>query len=58
MSRVMCLELGCHETVEIPEDTMAATRPERLPPEELQSAGREYEVICPRGHLNVYVLPD
>jgi hypothetical protein len=51
MSRVMCLELGCHETMEIPEDTIAATRPE-----ELQSQEREYEVICPRGHLNVYPL--
>ncbi|HEY3952313.1 MAG TPA: hypothetical protein VGM53_02975 [Streptosporangiaceae bacterium] len=42
--------------MEIPEDTLAATRPESLPPEELQSPGREYEVICPRGHLNVYLL--
>jgi hypothetical protein len=57
MSRVLCLELGCPETVEIPEDTIAAARPERLP-EELQSDGREYEVICPRGHLNVYMLRD
>jgi hypothetical protein len=54
MSRVLCLEPGCHETVEIPEDTMAATRPEGLP-EDLE---REYEAVCPRGHLNVYMLRD
>jgi hypothetical protein len=54
MSRVLCLEPGCPETLEIPEDAIAATRPERLP-EELE---HEYEATCPRGHLNVYMLRD
>jgi hypothetical protein len=51
MSRVLCLEPGCNETVELPGDTPVAVIEEYLPPRE-----REIEVICPRGHRKIYVL--
>jgi hypothetical protein len=50
MSRVLCLEPGCNETVEIPEAPVAVAD-EHLPPPE-----REIEIRCPRGHRNVYTL--
>jgi hypothetical protein len=49
MSRVMCLEPDCNETVEIPEAPVAVAA-EYLPPPE-----REIQIVCPRGHRNVYV---
>jgi len=49
MSRVMCLEPECNETVEIPEAPVAVAE-EYLPPPE-----REIQIVCPRGHRNVYV---
>jgi hypothetical protein len=50
MSRVMCLEAGCNETVEIPEAPVALAE-EYLPPPE-----REIRIVCPKGHRNVYTL--
>jgi hypothetical protein len=49
MSRVLCLEPGCNETVEIPEEPVAVIE-EYLPPPE-----HEIEIVCPRGHRKVYV---
>jgi len=51
MRRLMCMEPGCNETVELPEDPPVALTEERLPPPD-----REIEAICPRGHVNSYVL--
>jgi len=51
MSRVLCLEPDCNETVELPGDMPVAVIEEYLPPRE-----REIEVICPRGHRKIYVL--
>jgi hypothetical protein len=53
MSRVMCLEPGCNETVELPADGAVAVAPEILPPRE-----REVEIMCAKGHRNLYVLTD
>jgi len=50
MSRVLCMEPGCNETVELPEEPVAVID-EYLPPRE-----REIVIICPRGHRKVYVL--
>ena len=50
MSRVLCMEPGCNETVELPEEAVAVIE-EYLPPPE-----REIEIVCPRGHRKVYVL--
>jgi hypothetical protein len=50
MSRVLCREPGCNETVELPEEPVAVAE-EYLPPPE-----REIMIICPRGHRKVYVL--
>ena len=49
MSRVLCLEPDCNETVEIPEEPVAVIE-EYLPPAE-----HEIEIVCPRGHRKVYV---
>jgi hypothetical protein len=50
MARVLCLEHGCNETVELPEEAVAVID-EYLPPRE-----REIEIVCPRGHRKVYVM--
>jgi hypothetical protein len=50
MSRVLCLEPDCNETVELPEAPVAVIE-EYLPPKE-----REIEIVCPRGHRRVYVM--
>lgn len=50
MPRVLCMELGCNETVEIPGDTPVAVSEEYLPPD------REIEVVCANGHINCYVV--
>jgi hypothetical protein len=50
MSRVLCLEPGCNETVELPEEAVAVID-EYLPPQE-----REIEVVCRKGHRKIYVL--
>jgi hypothetical protein len=50
MSRVLCMEPGCNETVELPEEAVAVIE-EYLPPPE-----HEIEIVCPRGHRKVYVL--
>lgn len=50
MSRVLCLEPGCNETVELPEEPVAVIE-EYLPPQE-----REIVIICPRGHRKIYVM--
>src|SRR5262249_40765791 len=50
MSRVLCLEPGCNETVEIPEEHVAVIE-EYLPPQE-----REIEIVCPGGPRRIYVL--
>jgi hypothetical protein len=51
MSRILCLEPGCNETVELPREAPVAVIEEYLPPRE-----REIEIICPRGHRRIYVL--
>jgi hypothetical protein len=51
MSRVLCLEPSCNETVELPGDTPVAVIEEYLPPQE-----HEVEIVCPKGHRRVYVL--
>jgi hypothetical protein len=52
MSRVLCLEPGCNETVDLPGDVpVARVSEEYLPPPE-----RQVEIICPRGHRNLYLL--
>lgn len=51
MSRVLCLEAGCNETVELPGDEPVAVIEEYLPPQE-----REIVIMCPRGHRKLYVL--
>jgi len=51
MSRIMCLEPGCNETVELPGEGPVAVIEEYLPPRE-----HEIEIICTRGHRKVYVL--
>ncbi len=53
MSTVPCLEPGCHESVELPEESPTAlATPEYLPPRE-----RQVEITCPRGHCNLYPVP-
>ncbi len=51
MPRVLCLEAGCNETVELPGDAPVALTEEYLPPAE-----RELEIVCPQGHRKIYVL--
>jgi hypothetical protein len=52
MSRVPCLEPGCNETVELPEEApVARVTEEHLPPPE-----RQIEIMCVRGHRSIYVL--
>jgi hypothetical protein len=52
MSRVLCLEPSCNETVELPGDVpVARVSEEYLPPRE-----RQVEIVCPRGHRNLYLL--
>jgi hypothetical protein len=52
MSRVLCLEPGCNETVDLPGDVpVARVSEEYLPPPE-----RQVEIICARGHRNLYLL--
>ena len=49
MSRVLCLEPGCSETVELPEEPVAVIE-EYLPPPE-----REVQIVCANGHRKIYV---
>jgi hypothetical protein len=51
MSRILCLEPGCNETVELPEEEPVAVIEEYLPPPE-----REIEIVCRRGHRKIYVV--
>jgi hypothetical protein len=51
MSRVLCLEPGCNETVELPGDTPVAVIEEYLPPPE-----RQIEIVCPKGHRKIYLV--
>jgi hypothetical protein len=51
MSRVLCLEAGCNETVELPGDEPVAVIEEYLPPPE-----REVVIVCPKGHRKIYLL--
>ena len=48
MRRLMCMEPGCTEMVEVPEDPAIAVAEERLPPT------RDIEAECPRGHVYSY----
>jgi len=53
MSRVLCLEPACNETVELPGDVpVARVSEEYLPP----PPDRQVEIVCPRGHRNLYLL--
>jgi hypothetical protein len=51
MSRVLCMEPGCNETVELPANGPVAVIDEYLPPRD-----QEIEIICPRGHRKIYML--
>jgi len=51
MSRVLCLETGCNETVELPGDGPIALSEEQVAPRE-----REIVIMCPKGHRKIYVL--
>ncbi len=50
MPRVLCMEPGCNETVELPGGAPIALTEEYLPPD------REIEIVCPRGHINCFVV--
>jgi hypothetical protein len=48
MRRLMCMEPGCTEMVEVPEDSPRALAEERLPPP------RDIEAECANGHVYSY----
>ena len=49
MSRVLCLEPGCNQTVELPGSGPVAVTEEYLPDQEV-------ELTCPNGHHNYYLV--